>query len=87
MTLDPRHREEGCGDVPLTRLTLDDLSRVRTLRNPRVSPDGTRVVFVVDQYRTKQDDRAQTLWLAWLDGREDPVLLTRSGTGESHPRW
>jgi dipeptidyl aminopeptidase/acylaminoacyl peptidase len=74
--------------VERTPLTLKDFIQQRFIRDPQVSPDGSRVAFVVERFRNGEDDRVSDLWLARLDGpTPEAVPLTRTAASDSHPRW
>lgn len=68
-------------------LCLDDYYALLTPSSPAVSPDGSRVAFVVQGYRRKENDRYQNLWVAPTDGSAPPNRLTRGSTGDNSPAW
>jgi dipeptidyl aminopeptidase/acylaminoacyl peptidase len=68
------------------RLTLDDIARLRDVRDPQVSPDGQWVAFVVSTVDTKEDKAASHIWLVGYDGRGERQI-TFSQESESSPRW
>ena len=68
-------------------LALDDLFKFHRVSDPQISPDGTRVAYVVadvlkDENRTNAD-----LWVANADGTGEPRRLTTSPKRDAHPRW
>jgi dipeptidyl aminopeptidase/acylaminoacyl peptidase len=68
-------------------MELDDMFRFKRVSDPQLSPDGTRVVYVVadvlkDENRTNAD-----LWLINADGSGEPRKLTHSPKRDAHPRW
>ena len=67
--------------------TIEDLLRFRIPSTPRVSPDGSRVAFVlrsVDQERNKSVGRIAVV----PTSGEQPMLVWTSGPGsESDPKW
>jgi dipeptidyl aminopeptidase/acylaminoacyl peptidase len=67
-------------------LSLDDLPRVRTVRDPQRSPDGKWVAYVVGTLDTEKDKRDSDIWMVSWDGKEQ-VRLTSSPESESMPRW
>lgn len=69
------------------RIRLDDLYRLLTPSQPRVSPDGRWVAYVVQGFRKKENDRYQNLWLACTGGSTKPHRLTRGTTKDSAPAW
>ncbi|MFN8573514.1 MAG: S9 family peptidase [Gemmatimonadaceae bacterium] len=67
-------------------LRLDDLYRVRTVRDAQVSPDGEWVAYVVSQLDSVRDKSNSDVYMThWSDGRT--VQLTHTPDGESSPRW
>src|SRR5215472_3311299 len=65
---------------------LDDLARLREVRDPQVSPDGQLVAYVVATIDVKEDKSTSHIWLVGYDGKNDRQL-TWSQEGESAPRW
>ena len=68
------------------RLTLDDVARLREVRDPQVSPDGQWVAYVVATVDTKEDKTNSHIWMVGYDGRGDRQL-TFSQDSETSPRW
>src|SRR5258708_7653358 len=67
-------------------LKLDDLARVRDVRDPQCSPDGQSVAFVVSTIDTKDDKSNSHIWLASFDGKSERQI-TSSTDSESGPRF
>src|SRR5580700_11972823 len=66
---------------------LDDLARMRELRDPQCSPDGRYVAYVVSQIDVKEDRSGNShIWMAGLDGKSDRQL-TNGAQAESTPHW
>jgi dipeptidyl aminopeptidase/acylaminoacyl peptidase/tetratricopeptide (TPR) repeat protein len=74
--------------VPERRvLRPDDLYRLREVREPRISPDGEWVAYVVRQRDAERDRKDGDLWMVPSGGGE-PVRLTRDPeSSDSSPRW
>jgi dipeptidyl aminopeptidase/acylaminoacyl peptidase len=72
--------------APRHRLTLDDIARLREVRDPQVSPDGQWVAFVVATVDTKEDKTNSHVWMVGYDGRGERQI-TFSQDSESSPRW
>jgi dipeptidyl aminopeptidase/acylaminoacyl peptidase len=68
------------------RLTLDDVARLRDVRDPQVSPEGDWVAYVVATTDTKEDKTGSHVWMVGYDGRNDRQI-TFSQDSESSPRW
>ena len=67
-------------------MTVDDLLAIKSVADPQVSPDGTRVVYVVTEIDRATDKANSDLWLVPIDGGEPRRLTTSSGVDNS-PRW
>jgi dipeptidyl aminopeptidase/acylaminoacyl peptidase len=73
---------------PLNRpLTVDDLSKLRTVSDPQVSPDGRWVAYVVGTQDVEKDKRDSDLWMVSWDGKEQVRLTASADTTERAPRW
>jgi dipeptidyl aminopeptidase/acylaminoacyl peptidase len=68
------------------RLTVDDLSRMRDVRDPQCSPDGKWVAYVVSSIDVKADKHDSHIWMASTDGSQE-LQLTESQESESSPEW
>ncbi len=66
--------------------TLDDLTRMRGVSDPQISPDGERVAYVVERPDLEEDEVDSDIWMTGWDGKET-VRLTTSQDSESMPRW
>ena len=73
-------------DKPKRALRLDDLFRLKTVRDPQVSPDGAWVAYVVSQLDSVRDKAGSDIYMVSWDGART-VQLTQSPEGESAPRW
>ena len=67
-------------------LTLDDASRIKDVRDPRCSSDGSAVAYVVSTIDVKADRSNSHIWVPALDGSSDRQM-TFSSESESSPRW
>ena len=50
-------------------LKLDDLVRLRDVRDPQLSPDGLWVAYVVSTTDAKEDKSNTHIWLVGYDGK------------------
>ena len=66
--------------------TLDDVLRVRDVREPEISPDGGWVAYTVSSADTGEDRSRSAVWMTSWDGART-VRLTTSQQGETTPRW
>ena len=68
-------------------LSLDDLGRLKDVRDPQCAPDGKSVAFVVSQIDVKEDKPGGGhIWTIGLDGRNERQI-TSSTDSESNPRF
>ncbi|HLV34587.1 MAG TPA: hypothetical protein VKY59_05730, partial [Spirillospora sp.] len=66
-------------------ITVDDLYRLAHIEDPRISPDGQWIAYVLLTIDSFENTYKRNIWLVATDGGE-PVQLTRSGK-DSQPRW
>lgn len=72
--------------TPRRPLKLDDLARMRDVRDPQCSPDGEWVAYVVSTTDAKEDKTSSHIWMIGIDGRNERQM-TFSQESESSPRW
>ncbi len=68
-------------------VTAEDYFAFQSVSDPRLSPDGKLVAFVVttiDQARNRRDN---SIWVVSTDGQSAPRRLTAEGANSSSPRW
>ena len=71
-----------------TRLVeLEDYYRLQDAGSPAISPDGSRVAFVITSVLEEENRSHSEIWLADAAGTEDPVRLTSPSFSASAPRW
>jgi dipeptidyl aminopeptidase/acylaminoacyl peptidase len=68
-------------------ISLDDLSRLRSVSDPQVSPDGKWVAYTVSSIDPEKDKRDTDVWMASWDGTQQLRLTASSESSESRPRW
>src|SRR6185503_10824484 len=68
-------------------IKLDDLAKMKDVRDPQCSPDGKWVAYVVSQIDVKEDRNAGShIWMVSYDGKNDRQI-TFSTDSESSPKW
>lgn len=67
-------------------LKLDDLPRLREVRDAQCSPDGQAVAFVVSAIDVKEDKSNSHIWMVGFDGKGERQI-TAGQESESSPRW
>ncbi|MDB4907350.1 MAG: WD40-like beta Propeller containing protein [Gemmatimonadetes bacterium] len=71
---------------PRRALTANDLYRLRTVSDPRVSPEGAWVAYTVSTPDSTKDKSDSDVWMSSWDG-ETTLRVTSSPDGESKPRF
>src|SRR5881398_2541325 len=64
-----------------------DYYRLTTLSDPRVSPDGRRIAFVVSTVVEDKDRRHSEIWTVPTDGSAPAFRYTSPATEASNPVW
>jgi dipeptidyl aminopeptidase/acylaminoacyl peptidase len=65
----------------------DDLYRFRVATDPRLAPDGTRVVFTMQTVAPGKDGYRHALWAVDTDGDGQARQLTIGARHDRHPRF
>ena len=68
-------------------LEIEDYYRLKSVGSPAISPDGSRVAFVVTSVLEDENDRHSEIWLADADGSGEPMRLTSPSFSASNPAW
>ncbi len=68
-------------------ITAEDYFAFEFLSDPRISPDGKWVAYVVTTIDQKQNRRQSNIWIAATDGSSTPRQFTTSPQSSSSPRW
>jgi dipeptidyl aminopeptidase/acylaminoacyl peptidase len=76
------HQAEGKRGV-----TPEDYFAFEFISDPRISPDGKLVAYVVTTVDQKQNRRHSSIWMAATDGRRGPWPFTTSPQNANAPRW
>jgi len=68
-------------------ITAEDYLQFELVSDPRVSPDGSQVVYVVSRVDRAQNRRIPSVWIAPTDGSRPPRVLLDETWSPSAPRW
>jgi dipeptidyl aminopeptidase/acylaminoacyl peptidase len=68
-------------------ITAEDYFAFEFLSDPRLSPDGRWVAYVVTTVDQKQNRRQSNIWVAAVDGSQPPRQFTTSPQSSTSPRW
>lgn len=69
------------------RIVPEDLFRLHFLSDPRISPDGTRVAYVVTTADREDNEYRSHIWLAATDGSRPPRRFTNGPKRDQDPQW
>lgn len=67
-------------------VTIDDLMRIKTVTDAEISPDGSRILYVVSVPNVEKNEHNSDIWLVSAAGGE-PVQVTNSPKMDQSPRW
>lgn len=67
-------------------ITPEDYFAFKTVADPQLSPDGSKVAFTVTSVDQKANRREAAIWLVSTNGGE-PRRLSAEGANSNHPRW
>jgi dipeptidyl aminopeptidase/acylaminoacyl peptidase len=70
----------------LRGMRAGDLTRIRFVSDPRISPDGRRVAFVVTTLSEEKDEYLSNIWLVDTEGGT-PRRFTAGPGRDTAPRW
>ena len=68
-------------------VTAEDYYAFEALSDPRFSPDGSKIAFVVTTVDQKQNRRRSEIRLVSTDGSTEPIVLTTAVQSSNSPRW
>ena len=66
--------------------TLDDLYKIKSVRNPQFSPDGRQIAFTVTQYFLADGKSNTEIYIMNADGG-NLLQMTNNPAADFHPRW
>ena len=65
----------------------EDVYALTSVGDPRLSPDGRQVAYVVNWIDREENGYRSAIWVAPVDGPEEPRRLTFGKRVDSCPRW
>jgi dipeptidyl aminopeptidase/acylaminoacyl peptidase len=65
----------------------EDVYAITSAGDPRIAPDGNRVAYVVNWIDREENGYRAAIWVAPLDGSDEPRQLTSGTRTDSSPRW
>ena len=67
-------------------ITVADLTAVKTVGPPRISPDGKQVAYTLSTADAKKDRNSPRIWMSALAGGP-AIPMTGAGLAGSNPKW
>lgn len=67
-------------------LRIDDYFALKSINDPRISPDGAWVAYVIETKDLEKDQSETRLWMVSTSGGE-AIPLTAKGSSAASPRW
>src|SRR5438105_7852510 len=71
----------------VTGMRPEDVYALTSVGDPRLSPDGRRVAYVVNRIDRESNSYRSAIWVAPLDGSDDPRQFTSGERSDHSPRW
>ena len=71
--------------APKRPIAPNDVYRLTTVADPKISPDGNWVAYVLTNVDSAKNKRNDDVWMTSWDGQQS-IQLTNSPDGESQPR-
>src|SRR6202795_170153 len=65
----------------------DDVYELTGVGDARISPDGSRVAYVVGTIDREASEYRSAIWVVLLDGSEEPRQFTGGERNDGAPRW
>jgi dipeptidyl aminopeptidase/acylaminoacyl peptidase len=81
VTGSPAARAQGPAEF-----TVNEMLKLKRVSDPQLSPDGTKVAFVVTDVSLDQNTRNNDIWVVPLAGGA-PVKVAGTDRSEDRPRW
>ena len=66
--------------------TVDEMLKLKRVSDPQLSPDGTKIAFVVTDVSLDQNTRNNDIWIVPVAGGA-PVKVAGTDRSEDRPRW
>ena len=65
----------------------ESLYELRFIEDPRISPDGSKIAFVIRRADPDRNADERQIWMVSADGNEPPRAFSRGGAEDYAPRW
>jgi dipeptidyl aminopeptidase/acylaminoacyl peptidase len=67
-------------------ITVEDVSQIRDVQDPQLSPDAKWLAYTVSTAQLKDDTIKQRIWMVAI-AQPQPIALTSEEASSTHPRW
>jgi len=64
-----------------------DINEIVNASDPRISPDGSRIAYVVTEIDAEANEYRSAIWVVPFDGSAEPVQFTAGERRDTTPRW
>ena len=71
----------------MTGMVPEDVFELTGVSDPRLSPDGRTVAYVVGHVDGKANEYRAAIWLSSADGAAEPRRFTSGVKLDADPRW
>jgi len=70
----------------MKKVDIKDLGEIKAISSPRISPDGSKIVFVHTEMDFEEDTYVNNLWMVDTD-KGKPYQFTRGRGKDKNPSW
>lgn len=78
---------EGFSQESKKNLAIDDLMKLKSVSNPKISPDGKWIAYVTSEMDLKKDKSEKQVWIIPAQGGEAIAMTSKEIYNASEPRW
>jgi dipeptidyl aminopeptidase/acylaminoacyl peptidase len=71
----------------MAEMVPDDIFELTGVSDPRASPDGSTIAYVVWSLDRNENENRSAIWLAAADGSSPPRRFTSGSKRDTAPRW
>ncbi|MHB1197168.1 MAG: S9 family peptidase [Lutibacter sp.] len=68
-------------------IAIDDLMKLKSVSNPKISPDGKWIAYVTSEMDLKKDKSEKQVWIIPAQGGEAIAMTSKEIYNASEPRW
>lgn len=74
-------------DSTSRRINAEDLYKLQLVSEPRLSPNGSHIIYTVGRVDPKNEKKYSNLWIVDTGGERNPRQFTFGDHNDSHPGW